>query len=100
VLSAPPISPDFVVLIMFDDEYNLQSFSLCMFLHPYVNFFILCQNILVSTLFSNTLSLCFPLKVKFLVSHSNKQQVCVFSASYSFIWLCRCVHPVTVCFKV
>jgi hypothetical protein len=88
VLHAPPISPDFVVLIIFDDEYDLQSVSLCKFLHPCVNFFLLGQNILVGTLFCNTVSLCFPLKVS-QVSHSNNRSVYSPQRPYSFIWICK-----------
>jgi hypothetical protein len=49
---------------------KLWSSSLCSFLQPPVTSSLLGPNILVSTLFLNTLSLCSSLNVRYLVSHS------------------------------
>jgi hypothetical protein len=44
----------------------------CSFLHPPVTPSLFCPNILLNTLFSNTLSLCSSLNVKDQVSHPNR----------------------------
>jgi hypothetical protein len=46
------------------ETYNLWSFSLCDFLHPPATSSLLCPNILLSTLFSNTVNLCSFLGVR------------------------------------
>jgi hypothetical protein len=51
------------------EEYKLRSASLCSFLHPPVISSLFGQNILLSTLFSNTLSLCPSLNVRDQFSH-------------------------------
>jgi hypothetical protein len=58
-----------IILITLGKEHNLQSSSLCSFLqHPVISS-LSSQNILLSTLFSNTLSICSSLKVRDQVSH-------------------------------
>jgi hypothetical protein len=49
---------DLITLIIFGEEHKLCRSSLCTSFHPLVNSFLLGQNILLSTLFSNTLNLC------------------------------------------
>jgi hypothetical protein len=57
---------------MFGDEYKLRSSPMCNFLHSPVTSSLLGPNILLSKLFSNTLSLCSSLNVKDQVSHPYK----------------------------
>jgi hypothetical protein len=45
-------------------------YSLCTFIQPLVTWFLFGPNILLSILFSNTLSLCYSLNVRDQVSHS------------------------------
>src|SRR5215470_4915959 len=54
---------DLITRIIFDDEYRSLSSSLCSLLHSPVAWSLLGPNILLSTLFSNTLSLCCSLSV-------------------------------------
>src|SRR5215510_700523 len=54
------------------EEYRSFSSSLCNFLHSPVTSSLLGPNTLLSTLFSNTLSLCFSLNVSDQVSHPYK----------------------------
>jgi hypothetical protein len=58
-----------IPLIILAEEFTSRSSSLCTFLHPPVTSFLFGQNILLSTLFSNTHSLCSPLNVRDQVSH-------------------------------
>ena len=51
------------------EQYRSLSFSLCNFLHSPVTSSLLCPNILLNTLFSNTLSLRSTLNVSDEVSH-------------------------------
>jgi hypothetical protein len=55
---------DLVSRIIFGDEYRSLSSSLCSLLHSPVASPVLGPNILLSTLFSNTLSLCSSLSVR------------------------------------
>jgi hypothetical protein len=55
-------------LLISDDEYKLWRSSLCNFLHSPRTSSPLAQNVLLSTLVPNTLSLCFSLNVRNQVS--------------------------------
>jgi hypothetical protein len=60
-----------IILILLGEQYKLWSFSLCIFFfQPPVTSSLFGPNILFSTLFSNTLSLCSSVKVRDQVSHS------------------------------
>src|SRR5215468_10498431 len=63
---------DLIIRIIFGDEYRSLSSSLCSLLHSPVASSLLGPNILLSTLFSNTLSLCSSLSVRDQVSHPYK----------------------------
>jgi hypothetical protein len=64
-----PTLLDFIFLIMFSEVYKLWSSILCSFLQSPVTSYLFGPNIFLSTLFSNTLSLCFSLNVRDQVSH-------------------------------
>jgi hypothetical protein len=53
-----PIFLNSIVLIIFREAYKLWSSSLCSLLQSPVTSSLLCQNIFLNTLFSNTVSLC------------------------------------------
>ena len=59
---------DLRLLIMFSEEYNACSSAICNFFHSPVISSPLTPNIFLSTLFSNTLNLCYSLKVREQVS--------------------------------
>jgi hypothetical protein len=63
---------DLICLIISCDEYKLWSYLLCNFLHSPVTSSLLGPNIPLSTLFSNTLSLCSSLNVRDQVPHPHK----------------------------
>ena len=63
---------DFITQTILGDEYRSLSSSLCSFLHSPVTLSLLGPNILLSTLFSNTLSLRFSLNMCDQVSHPYK----------------------------
>jgi hypothetical protein len=60
---------DLLCLVISSDYYKLWSCPLCNFLHSPVTSSLLGPNIPLSTLFSNTLSLCISLNVREQVSH-------------------------------
>jgi hypothetical protein len=63
---------DLICLMISGEEYKLLSSSLCSFLHSPVTSSLLGPYILLRTLFSNTLSLCYSLSVRDQVSHPYK----------------------------
>ena len=63
---------DFITRTVLDEEYSSLSSSLCNFLHSFVTLSPLGPNILLNTLFSNTLSLRSFLNVSDQVSHPYK----------------------------
>jgi len=69
---AHPFFLDFITWTILGEEYRSLSFSLCSFLHSPVTLPLLGPNILLSTLFSSTVSLHSSLIVSNQVSHSHE----------------------------
>ena len=63
---------DFIIQRIFGEQYRSWSFSLCSFLHSHVTSSLLGPNVILNTLFSNTLSLRSSLNVSAQVSHPYK----------------------------
>ena len=66
---------DFITGTILGEQYRSLSSSLCSFLHSLIASSFLDPNILLNTLFSNTLSLCSSLNVSDQVSHPYKTKV-------------------------
>jgi len=66
---------DLIIRTILGEEYRSLNLSLCSSLHSLVTSFLLGPNILLSTMFSNTLSLRSSLNVSDLVSHPYKTTV-------------------------
>jgi hypothetical protein len=64
---------DLIILIILGEENKLWNSSLCSFLQPPVTSPLLVPNILLSTLFLNTLSLCSSLNIRDKVSDSQRR---------------------------
>jgi len=64
---------NFIAWTILGEEYRSFSSSLCSFLHSFLTLSRLGPNILLNTLFSNTVSLCSSLIVSDQVSHSYKK---------------------------
>jgi hypothetical protein len=75
------ILPDLSILIILGEKYILWSSSLSSLLHHLITSSLISPNILLSTLFSNTLSLCSSLNVREKVSHSQNHR-----QNYSFVY--------------
>jgi hypothetical protein len=66
---------DLIILIILEEEYKLWSSSLYNFLYPPVTSSLFGPNILLNTLFSNTLSPCPFLNVRYQASHPYRTTV-------------------------
>ena len=78
---------DVITWIILGEEYRSLSSSLCSFLHSPVLSSLLGPNILLSTLFSNTLSLRFSLSANYQVSHPYKTNRQNFSSLYLNLYI-------------
>ena len=88
VLHAPHLNLlGFITRTILGEEYRSFSSSLCVFLHSPVTSSLLGPNILLSTIFSNTLSLRSSLYVSDQVSHSYKTDRQNYSSVYLNIYI-------------
>jgi hypothetical protein len=67
-----PMLLDFIKIKTYGDEYKLRSSSSLSILQSPVTLTVLSLNILLSTLLSNNINLCYSLNVKQQVSHKSK----------------------------
>jgi hypothetical protein len=76
-----------ICLMIFGDKHKLWSSSLCNLLHSSVTLSLLGLNILLRTLFSNTLSLCSSLSVRDQVSHPHKtcRIMVLYTVTFTFL---------------
>jgi hypothetical protein len=78
---------DLIFLIIVSKAYKLWNSLLCNFLQPPVISFPVGLNILLSTLFTNTLNLCSSLNVRDQASHPFKKAAGKITASYILIFI-------------
>ena len=83
---------DLITRAIFGEKYSSLSSSLCSFLHSPVTSSLWGPNILLSTLFSNTLSLRSPLNEKDQVSHPHKTtgEINVLYIVILYFWIANC----------
>jgi hypothetical protein len=74
---------DLIILIIFGEEYKSRSSSLWSFLYSSATSSVFSPNILLNTLFSNTLNLCSSLNVRDQVSHPYRTKGKNYSLVYS-----------------
>jgi len=99
-----PACPAYLILIdlitrrILDEEYRSLSSSVCSFLHSPFASSLLGQNIILSTLFSNTHSLRFSLNLSDQVLHSYKtRKIMVLYSLISFIFVESKLEDKTFC---
>jgi len=91
--SAHFILLDFITGTVLGEQYRSLRSSLCSFLHSLITSSLLVPNILLNTLFSNTLSLCSSLNVIDHVSHPYKTETVYLNTiqfnfrSYNISWV-------------
>jgi hypothetical protein len=80
---------DWIILIILVKVYKLRSSLLCSFLQPYVTSYLFGQNIFLSTLLSNTMSLCSSLNIRDEVFHTHTETHGNYSPVYSNFYVVR-----------
>jgi hypothetical protein len=74
---------DFIILILLGKQYMLWSSSLCGFFRHPITWSLFSPNIFLSTLFSNTLTLCSSINIREHTNHGQDHN-CVYSDFYVF----------------
>ena len=87
---AHPILLDFITRTISSEHYRSLSSSLCSFLHSPVTSSLLGPNILLSTLFSNTLSLHSSLNVSDQVSHPYNTTCLYIRCQFTYSYITSC----------